>query len=92
MGLKPADTVDISDKFEVDMLIGSDLCWSLVTGRVIKGKNEPTAIHTKVGWVLSGPIDHNEVMVNYTLKSTYGLKIDTCSLEASLNDPLKRFW
>ena len=36
--------------------MGSDLCWHVVTGVVSKGKNGPTAVHTKLGWVLSSPI------------------------------------
>ena len=27
-----------------------------VSGRVVRGENGPTAIDTKLGWVLSGPI------------------------------------
>ena len=89
MGLNLADTADITNKLEVDVLIGSDLHWSLVTGRVIKEKERPIAIHTKVGWILAGPTNHHEVMVNLTLTSTHTLKIDTCSLEPSLDDHLK---
>ena len=65
-GLKLADTADASDKLEVDVLIGSDLYWNLVTGRVIRGKSGPIAIHTKVGWVLSGPISNHEVTVSHS--------------------------
>lgn len=57
VGLELADSADIDDSLEVDMLIGSDLYWSLVTGRVQWGRSGPTAIQTKVGWVLSGPAD-----------------------------------
>ena len=89
MGLKLADTTDITNKLEVDVLIRSDLYWSLVTGRVIREKEGPIAIHTKVGWILSGSTSHHKVMVNLTLTSTHALKIDTCSLEPSLDDRLK---
>ena len=44
-----ADSPDIGDVLEVDMLIGSDLYWSLVTGRVRQGRSGPMAIHTKIG-------------------------------------------
>ena len=43
-------------KLEVDMLIGADHYWDLVTGAVYKNKGGPTAIQTRLGWVLSGPI------------------------------------
>jgi hypothetical protein len=91
-GLELADTADASDKLEVDVLIGSDLYWSLVTGRVIRGKSGPIAIRTKVGWVLSGPINNHEVTVNLTLTSTRSLKMDTCTLEPNLDNRLKQFW
>ena len=63
------------------------------TGRVIRGDSRPTAIHTKVGWILSGPTNHLEVAVNLTLASTHTLKIDAYpSTEPALEDCLRRFW
>ena len=49
-----ADYSDRSSCLEVD-LIGSDFYWELVTGGVRRGSKGPIAIHTKLGWVLSGP-------------------------------------
>ena len=49
LGLKLVDSTEIDNVVEVDTLIGSDLDWNLLSA---KG---PMAIHTKVGWVLSGP-------------------------------------
>ena len=93
LGLELADSADASDVLEVDVLIGSDCYWSLVTGRVIRGDNGPTAIHTKVGWVLSGPVDQPEVTTNLTFMTTHVLKIETCpTMEGNLDDHLKRFW
>ena len=51
--LELADWADQGSRLEVDILIGSDYYWDFVTGPVTCG---PTAIHTKLGWVLSGPI------------------------------------
>ena len=56
-GIELADSADIGDVLEVDMLIGSDFYWSLVTGRVRWGRIGPMAVHTKIGWILSGPVD-----------------------------------
>ena len=39
----------------VDILIGSDYYWNLVTGSISRSGKGPTVIHTKVGWVLSVP-------------------------------------
>ena len=48
LGLELADSADVADALEVDVLIGSDCYWNLVTVRVIKGNNRLTAIDTKV--------------------------------------------
>ena len=92
LGLELADSADGDDLLRVEVLIGSDWYWSLVTGRVIRGKSGPTAVHTKVGWILSGPAT-NQTPVNLTLSSPiHTLKIDTFKVEPSLDDQLKRFW
>lgn len=39
----------------VDILIGSDHYWTVVTGEVVRGETGPIAIGTHLGWVLSGP-------------------------------------
>ena len=90
--LELADTADATDALEIDMLIGSDWYWNLATGMVVRGRSGPIAIHTKVGWVLSGPTDHQDITVNLTFTSTCALKIDACTSEANLNDCLRRFW
>jgi len=77
IGLELADFAESSDVLEIDVLIGSDSYWDLVTGQVIRGDSGPTAIHTKVGWILSGPTDHMEVAVNLTLTSAHTLKVGT---------------
>jgi hypothetical protein len=93
IGLELADSADISDALEVDVLIGSDWYWRLATGQVIRGDVGPTAIHTKVGWILSGPADHLDVAVNLILTSTHTLKIEIDpSMEPALDKRLKRFW
>ena len=56
--LKGLDFADYSDgKFSlrVDVLIGSDYYWELVTGIVCRSEHGPMAIHTKLVWVLLGP-------------------------------------
>ena len=42
-------------------LIGSDYYWSVVTGETVRGGVDgPVAVHTRLGWILSGPIPHIE--------------------------------
>ena len=47
-------------KKEIDVLIGSNCYWSLVTGEVVKTEEGPVAVQSKLGWLLSGPIDYGE--------------------------------
>ena len=54
-GLDLDDHSDGEGRLQVDMLIGSDYYWDIVTGRICKIDGGPTAVHTKLGWVLSGP-------------------------------------
>ena len=82
LGIDLADSADVGDVLEVGMLIGSDFYWSLVTGSVRWGRNGPMAVHTKIGWILSGPVDQQEVSVNLTLAATHALRID-CLLYTS---------
>ena len=54
MGLDLADYAAEDSTLHVDVLIGSDYYWDLVTGNICRGDSGLTAIHTKLGWVLSG--------------------------------------
>ena len=49
-GLKLADYHTGEDNIDIDILVGSDQYWSLVSGRVVRGEHGPTAIETKLGW------------------------------------------
>ena len=42
-----------SNNDSVDILVGADHYWDLVIGNVIHGRNGPTAISSKLGWLLS---------------------------------------
>ena len=45
-----------SDTTSPDILIGMDHYWDLVTGEVIQRVGGPVAMHTHMGWVLSGSL------------------------------------
>ena len=60
-GHKLANSGDSTTQLQVDVLIGSDHYWSLITGRVMKGPSGPTAVETKLRWVLSGPVEGDEL-------------------------------
>ena len=69
---------------ELHLLIGSDFYWSMVTGVIRRGRSGPTAIQTKVGWVLSGPTDVREVTTNLTFTSTHLLNVHCIAAEDKL--------
>jgi len=54
--LELADSSRVGEELRIDALISSDHYWQLVTGQTIQGDSGPTAIHTCLGWVLSGPV------------------------------------
>ena len=45
----------------IDILIGSDYYWDIVTGESISSEFGPTAINSKFGWLLSGPTSKQHV-------------------------------
>lgn len=81
---------------EVDILVGSDQYWKLVTGEVIHQHDGPTAIHTRLGWVLSGPIQGlSQQVSSVNLVSTHALMIDIYQPQEEaqgLDSQLKMFW
>ena len=90
-GLELADWADSDDRLEVDVLVGADLYWELVTGKIMKNPGCPTAIHTRLGWVLSGPIPAGAVSSFSTnLVTTHVLRVDTQS--EPTDECLKAFW
>ena len=94
-GLELADSGDITGDLEIDLLIGSDYYWRLVTGRVLKGDSGPTAVETRLGWVLSGPTEvlQEDTTINFTsAHSSHVLRVDSVTELESLDAGLRRFW
>ena len=57
-GPELADNSHGSEELSVDLLIGADFYWHLVTGETVRDVNPgPVAILTKPGYVLSGPVN-----------------------------------
>ena len=68
-GLWFSDVCKDKEVLEVDVLIGADYLWCFQKGRTIRGESdEPVAVETCLGWVLSGPmkgsIENGIVSVN----------------------------
>jgi hypothetical protein len=43
-----------ADIFDIDILVGADYYWSIVNNEIVRGPG-PTAVHTKLGYLISGP-------------------------------------
>ena len=92
-GLDLADA-DPSERSEIDVLIGADYYWKVATGRIKHGRVEPTAVETRFGWVLSGPVPGFSQTTISNFVSSHVLKVGcTDQLDlASLDKKLQAFW
>ncbi|XP_065896204.1 uncharacterized protein [Dysidea avara] len=55
-GLRLAHPISSGEQFYITLLIGADQYWKIVEDHVIRG-NGPTAVGSKLGYLLSGPLD-----------------------------------
>ena len=54
-GLQLAHPITENENFEISVLIGADYYWSFVQDHVVRGDG-PTAVQSKLGYLLSGPL------------------------------------
>lgn len=73
-------------------MIGSDHYWQLATGKVIQGQSGPTAIHTHLGWVLSGPVCSAAEQNTLNSQFIHTLHIQSSGSSPHLDSLLKQFW
>ena len=57
------------------VLVGSDYYWEFMTGETLQGTDGPVAVHSTLGWLLSGSTD-----------STHG-GVNTCAHFILTNEP-----
>ena len=85
-----ADTCTVNGPMQIDLLIGSDYIWNFFDGKMIRGEESgqgiPVAVSTKVGWVLSGPVENlpQEKLSTIQFSSTHVLRVDSRETEDSL--------
>lgn len=92
-GLTLAD--DCEGEADIDILVGADQYWNLVTGRLIRGDSGPTTIYTKLGWVLSRPVHYqapSSTTVNLTSTHVLKCQVSNHSDPDLLESKLERFW
>lgn len=80
----------------MDILIGCDHYWRLVTSQVICKGDGPTAVHTRLEWVLSGLVNETVWLDSAAILTTnQSLLADTYVSEdgpQDLDRRLKTFW
>lgn len=91
-GLELADPGVDGGDVQIDLLIGCDHYWEIVTGRVVRGTNGPTAIETRLGWVLSGPAEDPREDTTISFVTTHLLRFNSDTEIVDLDAGLKRFW
>ena len=90
--LELADSAESPDS--IDILIGSDHYWDFVTGETIRGEFGPTAVRSKLGWLLSGPTNNSQNGTNVISNLVISGENFTNGARESdeMSDMLKRFW
>ena len=83
--LKLAHLGTADSSFAISMLIGANFYWDLVEDHVVRG-NGPTAVKSKIGFLLSGPILAQNHRVTEHIFSIMASRPPTDVLEAVMND------
>ena len=92
--LELADTSDGKAPMDIDVLIGSDNYWKLITGEIRHGDSGSVAVHTRFGWVLSGPtVTTSQITSVTSLVATHTLRVDAePDTSRDLDSCLRSFW
>ena len=90
--LQLADELDDNCRM-IDVLVGSDYYWEIVSSETVRGDSGPAAVLSKFGWLLSGPL--RDSVTSGTVVSNVIISGD-CPFASQENDELinnlERFW
>ena len=92
--LELADFSGGPDTAAIDLLIGSDFYWKFVTGEVRRGSAGPVAIHSTLGWLLSGSINPTQVSgdtCTHLILATSNVT-SIPEVQDPVQDMLRKFW
>ena len=81
----------------IDVLVGADHYWDLVTDGIVRGEYGLTAMNSKLGWLLSGPAESPTSSDESTTSNLILTQNDPQLTIPSTNDSkfaesLRRFW
>ena len=84
---------------DIDILIGSDYYWHFMKNRIIRGNaDEPAALETKLGYVLSGKLDigsngRHQINLNESLvTNVLRVQQELTDPKEQLNEIVQKFW
>ena len=91
--------LDLADDFseesgDIDLLVSSDFYWTIATGEVLRTNGGPTVMSSKLGWLLSGPLEgmYNLITIN-NMAISQRLHQPQATLEQDeLIQILRNFW
>ena len=87
-----ADNNTKSKALKIDVLIGEDYYWDFVCDEVVRGESGPVALLTKLGCVLSSPIERKGNQSNKHLNIIHSHVMRAyCESKPELTDT-KSFW
>lgn len=78
-GLTLAHPIIHTSDFEISLLIGADFYWTIVQDRIIHG-NGPTAMESKLGYLLSGPIPSQTIDNTFQVFHTIAQPLEECNI------------
>ncbi len=82
-----ADDSSPSNDVDIDILIGADFYWNFVSNESRRGEQPgPVALLTRLGWVLSGPIDNycEEVRSTTNFAATHVLRVNATTVQCKM--------
>ncbi|XP_078364115.1 uncharacterized protein LOC144648427 [Oculina patagonica] len=100
-GLELADiSIAETGQQDIDVLIGSDYYFDIVSGDVIRGSSGPVAVSSMFGWVLSGPTSAEESREKFTttnliIERPELMTMSPCDIHSEndeLCNALQKFW
>ena len=92
-GLPLAD--DSAGTIQIDVLIGADFYWKIATGDARRNEDGPTAIGTRLGWVLSGPSaipSSSHTMVHPASHASCNIVPSEVDVDKQLLHAVQKFW
>ena len=80
----------------IDVLIGSDYYWDIITGEVARGEDKLGAVSSKFGWLVSGPKKWDSGAFHFTTSNLIVQKpydfMESQNQATELANSLNRFW